>query len=250
MDIKTEHLNNSWKQFTLTNDHGMSVSVLNYGAIITSVVVPDKHGEFENVVLGYKNYDDYINDPNYFGAVIGRIAGRVQDASFTLNGQEYILEANEGKNQLHGGPNGFHQVIWKDETFKESSSVGLKLSHTSPDGDGNYPGNLSVTVTYTLTNNNELILDYSATTDKTTVLTLTNHSYFNLNGNIKNTIHNHFVKTNCSQYVELDEHLIPTGEMIDVENTPFDFLSGKYLADGIESNYHQNELANNGYDHY
>lgn len=250
MNIETEYLNDSWKEFTLINDRGMSVKILNYGGIITRIFVPDKHGNIENVVLGYKDYKDYVSDPNYFGAIIGRVAGRIQDSSFTLEGQKYTLDENEGKHHLHGGKNGLHRVIWDDEIIEEGSSVSVKLRYRSLEDDGGYPGNVNIAVNYTLNNDNELTLDYTATSDKKTVLTLTNHSYFNLNGGLKKTIHNHNVLVDSSRFVELDEKLIPTGKLLNVNNTSFDFRNGKFLADGIESAADQNKLAKNGYDHY
>ena len=144
----------------------------------------------------------------------------------------------------------FIKSVWEAETFQTAHTVGVKLTHSSEDGDGGYPGNLNTTVTYTLTNQNELIIDYSATTDKTTALTMTNHSYFNLSGNLAETIQNHIVTMDSDEFVELDEELIPTGKKIDVTDTPFDFRQGRKIADGIHSTYEQNLVATNGYDHY
>nr|WP_099160092.1 aldose epimerase family protein [Virgibacillus ndiopensis] len=250
MKIDTKELQNNWKHYTLTNDSGMEVSFLNYGGIITNIMVPDKNGLVENVVLGYKDYNDYRTNPNFFGAIIGRVAGRIQDSSFELNGETYSLTPNEGKNHLHGGQNGFHQVIWNATPFQTASSIGVKLKHESPDGEGGYPGELVVTVTYELTNDNQLIISYEGTTTKTTALTLTNHSYFNLSGNLQNTIHNHHVTMDSHRFIELDQSLIPTGQLLDVTDTPFDFVSGRNLTDGIESTFKQNKIAGNGYDHY
>ena len=158
--------------------------------------------------------------------------------------------ANEGGHHLHGGDGGFHQVIWQASPFQTDDTVGVKLSHKSLDGEGGYPGTIEVAVTYTLTNNNELILDYSGTSDKTTVLTMTNHSYFNLSGNLATTIHNHHVTMDSDEFIELDTGLIPTGKKINVANTPFDFRTGRKLVDGISSLSAQNRVANHGYDHY
>ena len=250
MNIEIADTVNNWKLFTLTNQNKMSVSLLNFGGIITEIKVPDRHNSIENVVLGYKNYRDYEDNPNYLGAIIGRVAGRIQDASVTIEGQTYALEANEGTNHLHGGTNGFHQVIWTALPFQTEDSVGVTLTHKSLDGEGGYPGTLEVTVTYTLTNHNELILDYSATSDKTTALTLTNHSYFNLTGNLASTIHDHHVTMDSDYFIELDSELLPTGKKLPVANTPFDLRSGGKLADGIHSPFEQNVVANHGYDHY
>ena len=250
MKIEIEKTNKDWRHYKITNDNGMRVSLLNFGGIITEILVPNRNGVLENVVLGFKNISDYEQNPNYFGAIVGRVAGRIQGATFTLNDETYSLEPNEGSHQLHGGSGGFHQVVWEATTFQTAQTVGVKLTHTSKDGDGGYPGNLTTTVTYTLTNHNELIIDYSAVTDKTTALTMTNHSYFNLSGNLAETIHNHIVKIDSDEFVELDEELIPTGKKIDVTNTTFDFRHGRKIADGIHSTHEQNLVATNGYDHY
>ena len=243
-------LDQQWSEYTLTNDKGMKVSFLNYGGIITSIVVPDKNGTFENVVISYRNYEDYLTNPNYFGALIGRVAGRIEDSAFELNGQTYKLPANEGEHHLHGGPSGFHQVIWDVTPFEDDNQVGATLTHTSPDGEGGYPGTISMKVTYTLDNDNQLSITYQATTDQTTALTTTNHSYFNLSGNLQRDIKNHEVTIDSSQFVELDEELIPTGQKIDVEGTPFDFRQGRAIEDGVESKHPQNIVAGGGYDHY
>src|SRR5690625_3057540 len=160
MNIETKEILNKWKLFRLTNDQGMKVSFLNYGGIITEILVPDKHGSLENVVLGFKNYEDYENNSNFFGAITGRVAGRIQGASFTIDGKKYSLEANDGANHLHGGSNGFHQVVWDSRPFQTNDTVGVELTHTTPDGEGGYPGNLDVSVTYTLNNHNKLRINY------------------------------------------------------------------------------------------
>jgi len=250
MKIEIQDILNKWKLYTLLNDNGMKVSFLNFGGIITDISVPNRNNQLENVVLGYKDYSDYEDNLNYFGAIIGRVAGRIQDASFTIQNKTYSLAANEGGHHLHGADGGFHQVIWRTSTFQTEDTVGVKLSHRSLDGEGGYPGTIEVAVTYTLTNNNELILDYSGLSDKSTVLTMTNHSYFNLSGNLAATIHNHHVTMESDELVELDKELIPTGNKINVENTPFDFRSGRKLIDGINSVSAQNKVANHGYDHY
>lgn len=250
MNIETQNTVNGWKLYTLTNQHNMSVSLLNYGGIITDINVPDRHNNIENVVLGFKNHSDYAQNPNFLGALIGRVAGRIQGASFTIEDRTYELEANEGTHHLHGGAGGFHQVIWAASPFQTEDTVGVALTHTSADGEGGYPGTVEMTVTYTLTTNNELIIDYAATSDKTTALTLTNHSYFNLTGNMARTIHDHHVTITCDEFVELDNKLIPTGNKLDVTNTPFDFRTGRLIADGVDSTFTQNIVAGHGYDHY
>jgi aldose 1-epimerase len=250
MNIETKDILGMWKEYTLTNDFGMSVSVLNYGAIITKIIVPDRNENLENVVLGYRDYTDYNQNPNFFGALIGRVAGRIQGASFKLENKTYHLEANNGNNHLHGGPEGFHQVIWESDPFQKEGSVGLSLMHKSMDGESGYPGNVDITVTYTLTNENQLLLDYFASSDQTTPITLTNHSYFNLRGSLKNTVHEHMVTVDSSKFVELGNDLIPTGKLIPVEGTPFDFRDGRLLGDGFNDNTEQNKIADSGYDHY
>lgn len=230
MKIETREVINKWTQYTLINNNGMSISLLDYGGIITEIKVPNRNKKLENIVLSYKNYADYEDNPNFLGAIVGRVAGRIKGASFELEGKTHLLEANEGSNHIHGGSKGFHQVIWNALPFQTTETVGVKLTHTSLDGEGGYPGTVEVAVTYTLTNNNELMMDYSATTDKTTALTLTNHSYFNLSGNLVETIHNHEVTMDADLFVELDTQLIPTGNKINVSNTPFDFRNGKKLC--------------------
>lgn len=250
MNIETQEIVNNWKLFKLINDNGMSVSLLNFGGIITEINVPDRNQKIENVVLGYKEYADYAHNPNFFGAIIGRVAGRIEGASFTLNDDTFNLDNNDGVHNLHGGPEGFHQVVWTANPFQTAETIGVVLTHTSPDGTGGYPGTIEAAVTYTLTNDNELIIDYNATTDKTTALTLTNHSYFNLSGDVSETIHHHQVTMNVDDFVELDQELIPTGSKLDVSNTSFDFRNGRKLADGIHATSQQNLVASHGYDHY
>ncbi|SES93665.1 aldose 1-epimerase [Oceanobacillus limi] len=251
MYIRTEKTpNGKWKLFTLTNDQHMQVSILNYGGTITRLVVPDKHGKLENIVLGYKNILDYESNPYFFGTIIGRVAGRIPNSTFTIDKSNYSLEANEGVHHLHGASTGFHRVTWNAEPFQTTNSVGVKLTHRSPDGEGGYPGNVEVTVTYTLTNDNQFKINYDAVSDQQTALTLTNHSYFNLSGDFKDTIHDHLVEIDSDHVVELDEQLIPTGEKVHVENTPFDFRTERKLASGIDSDHQQNRVVGNGYDHY
>ena len=247
MNIESREVVNKWTQYTLTNNNGMSVSLLDFGGIITDISVPNRNKENENVVLGYKNYADYEENPNYLGAIVGRVAGRIKEASFELEGKTYFLEANEGSNHIHGGSKGFHQVVWTALPFQTTETVGVTLTHTSLDGEGGYPGTVVVAVTYTLTNNNELIMDYAATTDKTTALTLTNHSYFNLSGNLAETIHNHHVTIDSDEFVEHDHDMIPTGNKIDVTNTLYDFRHGRKLTDHDYDHYfifNQNKTEN------
>ncbi|WP_249869133.1 aldose epimerase family protein [Oceanobacillus saliphilus] len=242
MKIEKKEIFGEWEEFTLTNDQNMSVSVLNYGGIITKILVPDRNEKVENVVLGYKNYQDYQENPNYFGAIIGRVAGRIRDAAFEIDGKAYSLQANDGKNHLHGGPAGLHQVVWEATPFETNETIGVTLSHQSEEGGG-YPGNLEITVTYTLTNDNQLHLEYTAGSDKTTPLALTNHTYFNLCGNLKDTVQDHFLTMNSSSVAELDAELIPTGNITNVEGTRFEFRHERVLGESFNGKY-------NGYDHY
>ncbi|WP_010094934.1 aldose epimerase family protein [Ornithinibacillus scapharcae] len=250
MDIKIKQLQDNWRVYQLINQNGMMVEVLNFGGIITKVLTPDKNGQVQNVVLGYQNHLDYQSDKNFFGALIGQVAGRIQDASFQLNGKTYTVDKNEGNNHLHGGKHGLHKVIWDVEPFHNQHSVGVHLTYIIHEKGQGYPGNVSLHVTYALTNENQLSLEYKATTDKPTVLALTNHSYFNLSGNIRETIHNHQVSINSSKILELDKSLIPTGSLLDVTNTTFDFRSSRPLTDGISGDHIQHKIVGDGYDHY
>ena len=250
MKVETTDISGKWKEYTLVNEQGMSVSVINFGGIITEMLVPNRNGKLENVVIGFKNYADYETNPNYFGALIGRVAGRIQGGEFVLNGKTYSLDHNDGDNHLHGGASGFHQVIWNVDPFQTGDTVGLKLTHKSLDGDGGYPGNLDVTVTYILNNDNQFTIDYAATSDQVTPITLTNHSYFNLSGDLKNTIHHHHITIDSEEIVKLDEKLIPTGKLMNVFNTSFDFRESRSLHEGFNDKSEQNTVAGNGYDHY
>ncbi|MCA1032702.1 galactose mutarotase [Bacillus timonensis] len=250
MWITKSNILGKWHEYTLTNNHGMKVSILDYGGIITKLIVPDRQGKFENIVLSYKDYNEYETNSPYLGAIIGRVAGRIKGASFELDDKNYILDANNGENHLHGGFHGFDKVLWEVQSFQTEDEIGLKLTHKSEDQEGGYPGNVEVAVKYILNNQNQLRIDYVATSDKTTPFTLTNHSYFNLTGNLKSTIHDHYLFVESDTFVELDDHLIPTGKRLDVEGTPFDFRKGLTLATGIHAPFSQNIKVGNGYDHY
>ncbi|MDN3017117.1 galactose mutarotase [Paenibacillus sp. BSR1-1] len=231
--------------FTMVNDNGVEVTAINYGCIITKIVVPDKNGNYENVVLGHDSLNDYLKDPYFLGAVVGRVGGRIKGGSFELDGQNYTLAKNDGNNHLHGGIKGFDKVVWDAEVMEE----GVRFSYLSPDGEEGYPGNLHIQVTYTLNNNNEFTIHYSAQTDKKTLLTVTNHAYFNLSGSLKRDIVNHTLTIKSDQFLELDQEFIPTGILVDVKNTPFDFTSERIIETGIASDDPQNVLVGNGYDH-
>jgi aldose 1-epimerase len=199
-------------------------------------------------VLGFDKLEDYETRNPFFGALIGRYGNRIGNAKFTLDGEEYTLAANNGPNTLHGGAKGFDKVVWEAEEVQEGAEVGLKLSYMSPDGEEGYPGNLSVTVVYSLTDTNELRIDYTATTDKTTVVNLTHHSYFNLAGNGKASIYDQILTINADKYTPVDETLIPTGELAPVEGTPFDFRTPKLIGADIRSG-HPQMVIGRGYDH-
>lgn len=229
---------------TLKNDNGIAVSITTYGAIVTSVLAPDKNGNTENVVCGFNKLEDYLdekylNSYPYFGAICGRVANRIAKGKFTLEGVEYQMAVNNGPNHLHGGLVGFDRRNWNAEILQSEKKVGVLLSYTSPDGEENYPGNLEITCLYSLNNDNELIIDYHANTDKTTIVNLTNHSYFNLTGG-KEKILNHELLLPATTITELDD-MIPTGKIVSVADTPFDFRQFKTIGKDIAS-------LENGYD--
>ena len=234
--------------FTLKNSAGMEVQITNYGGIIKSIKVPDKDDVLENVVLGFDDFDDYAGWHPYFGAIVGRYANRIGDGQFSLNGQTYNLAKNNGKNSLHGGLIGFDKKLWKADEFENEDGISVELEYTSPDGEEGFPGNLICKVTYTLTNENELKIDYFATTDQTTVLNLTNHSYFNLKDGGESTILDHEMMINSSQITPTDAGLIPSGEYMDVESSPFDFREAHTIGKRIDGD-HEQILFGFGYDH-
>lgn len=239
--------------FTLTNAEGVEVKITNYGGIITSFRVPDKDGIMEDVVLGFDSLEGYTSDTYlksgpYFGALIGRYGNRIAKGKFKLDGQEYDLATNNDPNHLHGGLKGFDKVVWEAEEVQNEEGVGVKLHYVSKDMEEGYPGNLTVDVVYTLTNDNELKIDYKATTDKKTIVNLTNHSYFNLTGNVKRDILNHKLMINADEFIPVDETLIPTGEIRSVSGTPFDFTSPVAVGKRIEEDNEQLKFGQ-GYDH-
>jgi len=236
-------------QYKLKNDNGMEVAFINYGCIITSILTPDKDGSLENIVLGYESLQEYERDTYFLGAVVGRIAGRIKGAAFELDGKQYTLAKNDGANHLHGGIKGFNRVVWEAETIEETGVVGVKFTHTSPDGDEGYPGELKLAVSYLLNNDNEFSITYSGTADQKTIVNLTNHSYFNLSGNFKRDILNHKLTIAADRFLELDGELIPTGALANVEDTVFDFREGRLIKSGSESRDSQISLAGGGYDH-
>lgn len=235
--------------YTLINDHGMEVTVINYGCIITKILVPDRNDTFENVVLGFDTLKEYLQHSPYFGAIIGRHAGRIANSEFILEGITYQLAKNNNGNHLHGGLRGFDKVIWNVAILEAEDSVNLEFMYVSVDGEEGYPGNLKMKVTYSLNNNNELLVFYDGVCDQRTVVNITNHSYFNLSGNLKRDILGHALTLKSGRYLELNEELLPTGRFLSVENSPFDFRAGRKIKDGVISEDPQNILAGNGYDH-
>ncbi|MCC6801266.1 MAG: galactose mutarotase [Anaerolineae bacterium] len=235
-------------RYTLTSAGGMEVQVITYGGIITSLKVPDRNGKLGNVVLGYGALADYESQTVYLGALIGRYGNRIGGAKFTLDGQTYLLAANNGAAALHGGTIGFDKRVWTAEPIPGDADVGLKLTYLSPDGEEGYPGNLSVTVVYTVTADNALRIDYSAETDKPTVVNLTQHTYFNLDGNGAGTILDHVVSINADRYVPTDAGSIPTGELASVDGTPFDFRAPKAVGRDIRAS-HPQIVSAFGFDH-
>lgn len=234
--------------YTLKNRNGMEAKIMTYGGIVVSLTAPDKNRKFADVVLGLKDLDTYLKGHPYFGAVVGRYGNRIAKGRFTLNGVEYKLAVNNGENHLHGGIKGFDKVVWTAQEQKSAAGPAVKMTYLSKDGEEGYPGNLSVTMVYTLTNKNELRIDYTATTDKDTVLNLTHHSYFNLAGEGNGDILNHRVMLNASRFTPTDAGSIPTGELRNVTGTPFDFLKPTAIGARINQDYEQLKLGN-GYDH-
>jgi len=234
--------------YTLTNGSGMQVSAITYGGIITSLKVPDRKGVLADVVLGFDTMEQYAKNPPYFGAVIGRYANRIGKAQFTLDGKTYKLAANNNGNTLHGGLKGFDKQVWQAESFENTNGVGVALSRTSPDGEEGFPGNLAVRVTYTLTNANELSIEYFATTDKPTVVNLTHHDYFNLAGEGSGDVLGHRLQIKASRYTPVNSTLIPTGHIADVSGTPLDFRDSIPIGRHIRKGDPLITLAS-GYDH-
>ena len=234
--------------YTLTNANGMTVNITNYGGIITKLTAPDKNGEWADVVLGFDSLPPYLKGHPFFGALVGRYGNRIAKGKFKLNDQEYALPINNGPNALHGGLKGFDKVIWKTTEIKKDSTVGLELTYTSKDGEEGYPGNLDVKITYTLSNDNALLIEYSATTDKPTVINLTNHSYFNLSG-LKKNILDHEITIKADSIVAVDATLIPTGKLRAVEGTPFDLRKPIAVGAGIDKTEDEQIKNGGGYDH-
>src|SRR5579871_6883911 len=233
--------------YTLTNAHGVEVRTMNYGGIIVSIRVPDRKGEFADIVLGHEKLEGYIPNPPYIGAIVGRYANRIANGSFTLDGKTYTLPKNDGPNTLHGGTDKtFNKVMWESQPIKDKN--GVLFEFLSKDGDDGFPGNLKMKVSYVLTDSNELVIDYEATTDKATPINVSQHSYFNLKGEGNGDILDHEVMINADRFTPVDKNLIPTGELRPVKGTPFDFTKSTRIGSRIDDNYEQLTLGH-GYDH-
>ena len=235
-------------KYMLTNQHGMSVVISNFGATILSINVPDKNGEVADVIGGYDDLQSYIEADGYQGAIIGRVGNRICKGRFTLDGVDYNMFINNGPNHLHGGKEGFDKKIWQVISIHDTDEPSIKLFLLSKDGEEGYPGNLSVTVTYKLTNNGELSIRYEANTDKRTIINLTNHTYFNLGGYNSGKIYDHELWLDADTYLPTDDTLIPTGEIRNVEGTPFDFRIPKKIGRDIHLQNNDLIIAG-GYDH-
>ncbi len=234
--------------YTLTNKNGLSAKITNYGGIVIALNVPDKSGQLGDVVLGYDTLEDYLKASPFFGALVGRYGNRIANGKFTLNGIEYTLAQNNGPNSLHGGLKGFDKVIWDPKPIDSPDGPALELTYLSQDGEEGYPGNLLVKVIYTLTHNNELKIDYMATTDQDTVVNLTHHAYFNLAGAGNGDILGHELMIPADRFTPVDETLIPTGELRPVADTPFDFTRPTPVGQRIDQNDEQLKFGG-GYDH-
>ena len=235
-------------EFILKNKRGMRISIISYGGIITSWTAADKNGDYKDIVLGYNSLEEYQTESPYFGALIGRYGNRIAGGNFILDGENYSLAINNGENHLHGGLKGFDKVVWDTKTVVNDSEASLELSYLSHDMEEGYPGNLKVKVIYTLNNNDELKVKYEATTDKKTIVNLTQHSYFNLSADFNKDVLGHEITINANSFLPVDSTLIPTGEIRNVKGTPFDFRNPKKI--GKEINNIDTQLTfGNGYDH-
>ena len=234
--------------YTLTNANGVEARIITYGGIVVSLRTPDRKGKLDDIVLGFDTLDEYLKGHPFFGALTGRYANRIAKGRFTLNGVEYKLAVNNGENHLHGGIKGFDKVVWKARQVPAKDGVALELTYLSKDGEEGYPGNLSIIVVYSLTDKNELKIDYSATTDKDTVINLTNHSYFNLAGQGSGDILNHQMMINAKSFTPVDSTLIPTGELRSVKDTPFDFTQPTAIGARVNQDDEQLKFGQ-GYDH-
>ena len=234
-------------EYTLQNKRGAEIKIITYGARVVSITMPDRNGKYADIVLGYGNLQSYVKSTDYFGSIVGRYANRIGKAEITLHGKTYKLSANENGNELHGGKMGFSEVVWNAKPHETKAGPALELTLISPDGDQGYPGKMTVHVTYTLLNNNELKIQYEATTNKETVINLSHHSYFNLSGDPHNTILYGLLKINANEFTPIDKESIPTGKIEKVAGTPLDFRKSTAIGARINDNFEQLKLAH-GYD--
>ena len=235
-------------QYLFKSKSGMQISIITYGGIITSWTAADKNGDYKDIVLGYNTLEEYETETPYFGALIGRYGNRIANGRFSLNDTTYTLAVNNGVNHLHGGLKGFDKVVWEAESMTSDTEASLVLKYLSKDMEEGYPGNLATTVTYTLNDHNELEVKYEAITDKTTIVNLTQHSYFNLTADFNQTVLDHELSINADSFIPVDETLIPFGNLSDVSQTPFDFRASKRIGQHI--NDENTQLINGlGYDH-
>jgi aldose 1-epimerase len=233
--------------YTITNKNGMQLKVLNYGGIILELWAPDRNGRYQDVIVGYADMAGILADSYYMGAIVGRYGNRIARGQFSLDGHVYRLARNNGLNHLHGGQKGFDKVLYTAEEVKKDAAAVLKLSYLSRDGEEGYPGNLQVNISYTLTENNEFSIDYSATTDRRTVINLTNHAYFNLTADFARDILQHQLQVYADKFTPTDSGSIPTGDLLPVENTPLDFTRLTTIGDRINADFEQLKFAR-GYD--
>ena len=239
-DIYTLSNGKKIKEFTLSNSHGVIIKILNYGGIITSMEIPDKDGISGDILLGYDTFEPFIDNPPYFGAIIGRVTNRISGSKFNINGKTIHINSKFKDYTLHGGITGFDKKVWESNPYKIDGESGVELNYLSPDGEEGFPGNLKARIIYRLTDNNEFYTEYFATTDKPTHVNMTNHSYFNLSG--KNDIYDQRVLILADKITETDGNILPTGKLIDVKNTPYDFTKMHPIGDRIK----ETEV---GYDH-
>jgi aldose 1-epimerase len=235
-------------QYTLTNRAGLSMQVINYGATITSLRVPDRTGKMADVVLGYDSLKGYVDGTNYFGAIVGRYGNRIGKGKFQVDGKQYQVTINDGENHLHGGKIGFNKVLWQAKVSSDSAEPALELQYVSKDGEEGYPGTVTLKVTYALTDKNELRINYEGTTDQPTILNPTQHSYFNLSGSFANTILDHVMTIEADRFTPVDKGLITTGQLAEVANTPLDFRMPAAIGARINEPYEQMAFGK-GYDH-
>ena len=234
--------------FTLTVASGMEASIATYGGVVVRLTAPDREGVMADVTLGYQSLDGYFDDGCFFGCLVGRVANRIANASFFLDGREHRLDQNHGSHHLHGGSRGFHSRVWQVDSVTDGVEPGLTLTHVSRDGEQGYPGNLKATVVYTLTEDG-LRLDFSATTDRLTVVNMTNHSYFNLSGQPGSDCLGHVLTIPAHRYIETDRELIPTGRLAEVDGTPLDFTGGVSMGSRIDADFPALAIGQ-GYDHF